>query len=264
MSLTTHARGRILKDNIGIIIQARSGSTRLPQKMLIPFYNGDTILSLLIKRLKIAFPDYPVILATTKNEADDEIALVGHNLGINIFRGNEEDVLDRFISASENYGVQKIIRICADNPFLDVFSLRYLIDQFRKTNTDYLYFSLSNKKPTIVTHYGFWAEAVSYQALKRISLLTQDKKYREHVTKYIYENPLEFRLENIVIDKEIELYKNIRLTVDTQEDFHLMQQIYTSYLETKLPIAPNYLIPFIIKHDQWLLIMEKQIGDNNK
>jgi len=253
-----------MNNNIGLIIQARIGSTRLPRKMMIPFYNGDTILSLLIKRIKYAFPDYPIILATTENKADDEIALVGQNLGINTFRGNEEDVLDRFISASEHYNIRKIIRICADNPFLDVFALKYLMDSFIKTHYDYLYFSLSNNRPTIITHFGFWAEAVSYEALKRIALSTQEKKYREHVTKYIYENPSCFNLKNIVIDKEIESHSNIRLTVDTQEDFYLMQKIYASYIETKSPLTAEYLIPFILEHEQWLSIMKKQIGDNTK
>jgi len=252
------------ENNIGIIIQARIGSTRLPNKMMIPFYQGKTILEILIERLKSSFMEFPIILATTRNQKDDAIEAVGLSKGIYTYRGDEENVLKRFVLAAEYYKIDKIIRVCADNPFLNMFSLKELIENFKTTNYDYMFFSLSNEKPTIITHYGLWAEAVSLSALKKILNITQDKTYLEHVTKYIYENKNLFNLKNIYIDKEIESINNIRLTLDTKEDYKLLKKIYEEVQVMGLSLDSRDLIMFISKHDNWIKEMEKQIRGNEK
>jgi spore coat polysaccharide biosynthesis protein SpsF len=257
-------RNNHLDKKTGIIIQARTGSTRLPNKMMIPFYQGNTILEILIERLKSSFPDFPIILATTRNQRDDAIETIGLSKGIYTYRGDEENVLKRFVLAAEYYRIDKIIRVCADNPFLDMFSLKVLIDEFTTENYDYLFFSLSNEKPTIITHYGLWAEAVSLSALKKILDLTQEKIYLEHVTKYIYENRNLFNLKNIYIAQEIESINNIRLTIDTKEDFNLIKKIYEEVQVMGLSLDSHKLVQFISKHEDWIKEMEKQIGENEK
>lgn len=257
-------RNTHLDKNIGIMIQARVGSTRLPNKMMIPFYQGNTILEILLERLKNSFPDLPIILATTINRRDDAIENVGLSKGICTYRGDEENVLKRFVLGAENYKIDKIIRVCADNPFLDMSSLKVLIDNFVTEKCDYLFFSLSNEKPTIITHYGLWAEAVTLSALKKILDLTQEKVYLEHVTKYIYENRNFFNLKNIYIAQEIEAINNIRLTIDTKEDFNLIKKIYEEVQVMGLSLDSHKLVQFISKHEDWIKEMEKQIGENEK
>ena len=110
-------------ENLGIIIQARTGSTRLPFKMTLPFFNDRGILELLLSRLKKAGLADKTIVATTENVRDDIICNIARNAGVSYFRGSESDVLDRFIQAANHYYVSKIIRICADNPFLDIPAL---------------------------------------------------------------------------------------------------------------------------------------------
>jgi spore coat polysaccharide biosynthesis protein SpsF len=103
---------------IAIIIQARTGSTRLANKMLKPFYQNQTILQIIIENLKRDI-DLPIILATTNNPNDDCLEQVAEENGIFCFRGSEENVLQRFIDAAHQYQVDVIIRVCADNPFLN-------------------------------------------------------------------------------------------------------------------------------------------------
>ena len=171
---------------IGIIIQARLGSTRLPEKMILPFYKNKGILEILIEKIKLSFPNIPVILATTDNANDDRLALLGEKLKILVFRGEEQNVLKRFIDAALKYDIDKIIRICADNPFLDMLYLKNLIKEYDDSSYDYISFKTSRDLPTIKTHYGFWTEGVMLTALKKIKKLTGEKIYLEHVTNFIY------------------------------------------------------------------------------
>ena len=102
----------------GIIIQARTGSTRLHNKILLPFYGEQRIIDILIANIKQACPDKCIVLATTNRPQDDVLAETARQAGILSFRGDEDNVLDRFIRAAEVFGINRFIRVCSDNPFL--------------------------------------------------------------------------------------------------------------------------------------------------
>lgn len=218
----------------GIIIQARMGSSRLPGKMVRPFYKEEGVLELLLHRLDERFThqgNVQVLVATTKSISDDIIAKIAGKCNFPVFRGNEEDVLRRFIDAATHSGIEKIIRVCADNPFLDMEALEVLIDRIGRFNHDYIAFATSNGTPSIKTHYGFWAEAVNADTLSCIAQATTEKVYHEHVTNYIYAHPDGFDIDLIPIPLDIEVNGNIRLTLDTIEDFEIQRAIYSNCLE---------------------------------
>lgn len=171
-------------NKLGIIIQARTGSTRLPSKMILPFYGNDGILSILLSRLTQCKLADSIIVATTSSSPDDAICDLVREHRVKCFRGDENDVLDRFIQAARYYGISKIIRICADNPFLDIESLDSLILASENIDADYVSFCTSNHTPTIKTHFGFWAEYVTLAALELVARKTAEKVYHEHVTNY--------------------------------------------------------------------------------
>jgi len=100
-----------------IIIQARLSSSRLPRKVLMPFVNNKSILQILIENLLKVFSKDQIILATTKSDIDDELEKFAINNKLNYFRGEESNVLKRFIDCAEHFKVSNIIRVCADNPF---------------------------------------------------------------------------------------------------------------------------------------------------
>lgn len=248
--------------SIGIIVQARLGSSRLPNKMVEPFYNGKGVLELLLDKIRSQLPDILIVVATTTNPIDDKIQNLCESLQINFYRGSEDNVLQRFIDTAKKYKIEKIIRVCADNPFLDIPDLKVLIQNSINSNADYLSFQTSDYKPTIQTHYGFWAEMVRLKALEKVIKLTLDKTYLEHVTNYIYLNPEEFNLELITISKSIEKKKNIRMTLDTIEDFKLLKEIYLGYPYFKDGVES--LVKIIAKNKTWLKTMESQIMKNTK
>lgn len=246
----------------GIIIQARTGSTRMPEKVILPFFGNKSLIDLILEKMKKT--GKPVVLATTTNLSDNRLCLIAKKHGVKIFRGSENDVLDRFTLAAQQFGFTKIIRVCADNPFLDFNSLIQLISQFEESDADYLSFNLAGNRPSILTHFGFWAEAVTLAALEKTRQLTKEKLYIEHVTNFIYKHPDLFKV-NFIDAPEIVFSRNdIRLTLDTFEDFKIQSDIYAQISNEK----PNFGIPEIIKwldsKPQILEIMKKEIKSNQK
>ena len=248
----------------GIIIQARTGSKRLPQKMILPFYKEMGILETILIRLIKAKLNVPIILATTHNPKDSCLKDIAKKHGITVFRGNEENVLERFIKAAEAYNIQKIIRICADNPFLDIPALKYQIDDFSSKKGDYWCYCKHDYTPTIKTHYGFWAEGVTLKALNQINALSNEKLYQEHVTNYIYSNPKKFTIHFETIDKEIETTNKIRLTVDTKNDFENAKEIYSELINNNIPIIAKQVIKYVSTRPTWIKIMKNEIKNNIK
>ena len=117
-----------MKHEFSFIIQARSASTRLPGKILIPFYNNETILDIQLKNISKSFPGALVIIATSTNKADDVIvAKYATDNRFTIFRGDENNVLKRFIDAAKQFEIEHIVRICSDNPFLSMSYLKELV-----------------------------------------------------------------------------------------------------------------------------------------
>lgn len=248
----------------GIIIQARSGSTRLPKKMIIPFFKGKGILETILIRMNDAKLGIPIVLATTISTSDDVIKEIGLKNEINVFRGSENNVLDRFIKAAEKYKFDKIIRICADNPFLDLVGLDKQIKVFCNMDVDYWCYALSDNTPTIKTHYGFWTEGVKLSALKRVAKYTDEKLYQEHVTNFIYLNPNQFSIHFEPIEKTIEQERNVRLTIDTEEDFKLGQKIFSNLNELEIPVTAKSILSYLKTNPKYFETMKKEIVKNTK
>ena len=247
---------------LGIILQARTGSTRMPEKVILTFSKEQSILDLLLEKVKKA--GVPAVLATTITPSDDRICALANKHDVPVFRGSENDVLDRFIQAARLFGLSKIIRVCADNPFLDLAGMQTLIAEFEKSDADYLSFHLAGNKPSILTHFGFWTEAVRLEALEKAQQLTSEKLYHEHVTNFIYGNPNLFKVQFIPADPLVFSRTDIRMTLDTPEDFEIQQKIFATIIKEK----PNFGIPEIIswldQHPEILVMMKKEICRNQK
>ena len=246
---------------IAFIIQARVGSTRLPNKILLPFYKEKSILELLVEKLS-SFSGIPIIIAAPANSENDVLETVLKDKNTHIFRGCENDVLDRFVQAAQYYGVDKIIRICSDNPFLEKNSINLLVQEAKRTNADYISFNI-NGKPSIKTHFGFWTEFVTLKALLQIQAMTNESLYQEQDTNYIYTHPENFNIKWLQGPDELNGRTDIRLTIDTEKDFRTIQKIYTS-LTDPANITISEIAFFLEKHPDWLLSMQNEIIKNEK
>ena len=218
------------------IVQARSSSSRYAQKVLRNFADNQTLLEFQLTRLQKAFPSSPIVVATTDSEADQFIEDIAKKNGLTCFRGNEHDVLDRFLTCCTHFNFTGyIVRVCSDNPFLETGLLNSLIQAAVKTHpeSDYVSYSI-NSQPAILTHFGFFAEVVKVDALRRAGEETSDRTYREHVTNYIYRGPRDsFKLSWIPLEGLSGYLDLIRLTVDTKQDFDNAQFVYGEWTALK-------------------------------
>lgn len=247
----------------GIIIQARTGSTRLPAKILRPFYGDLRIIDLMIMNIQQTCPHIPIVLATTDLPQDDVLESVAKEKNILCYRGSEEDVLERFVGAAEKFGVERLIRVCSDNPFLRPESFMDLFAEHEVSQADYVAFGFSDGRPTIKSHLGLYAELTTLAALKKVVSLTDEKFYHEHVTIYLYTHPDEFKVDLLPIPKDLETRTSLRFTLDTLEDFTLLQQLYAEFVETT-DKSISELLRLIEKHPDCEMRMRENIMKNEK
>jgi spore coat polysaccharide biosynthesis protein SpsF len=249
-------------NNLGIIIQARLGSTRYAKKMIIPFYAQKGLLEVLLNRLVSADLGVPLVLAIPDTNENEVLAALASKYDIDVYRGDEENVLSRFIGAAEKNRIDKIIRVCADNPLLDLEDLRSMIRAFSNSNADYLCYSKKDGTPTIKTHYGFWAEGVTTNTLRKVSASARFREYIEHVTNYIYNHPDSFKIDRIYIDEDLDDAQWLRCTVDTEVDFENASMIYGQLGEDN--ISGLEVLEFSKERPDLISDMKSQISGNTK
>lgn len=201
------------------IVQARMGSTRLPGKVMMKI-KGEAVLFFVIERVKQSKLIDQIVIATTTNKQDDVIVKEAKRLKVDCFRGSEEDVLSRYYNAAQNYNADVVVRITSDCPLIDPKLNDKVIGFYLENNS---YDLVTNAGPVEKRTYprGLDIEVFSFQKLEE-AYNKADKKYqREHVTPYIYENSEDL----FFITSEVD-YSDIRLTLDTSEDFDLIQKIF--------------------------------------
>lgn len=249
--------------NIGIIIQARMGSTRLPGKILKPFYGGKTLLETLLENLH-KVNGVKVIVATSVNKNNDQLESFLRERNELVYRGSENDVLDRFIKAAEENNVEGIVRICSDNPFMDWHGVAKLVEKAKTSDADYIGFRI-NEKPSILTHFGFWGEYVTLNALKRVYSTTDlGTPAHEHVTFHVYKHPEEYKCEWIAGPDFLEGRDDIRLTIDTPDDLQNALKVYSDLKSKDDNFILRDVVEYLDAHEEIKQSMIKNIFQNKK
>lgn len=202
--------------SVGVIVQARMGSTRLPGKVLKKV-QGKTLLEFLIERVKIAKLVDQVIIATTHSQKDKAIATVASRNNLKVFRGSENDVLDRYFQCANHFHLKTIVRITGDCPLIDPKIIDEVIRFYRKGRFDYATNGIDSTFPD-----GMDVEVFSFKALKRAWSEARLESEREHVTAYIWKNKSIFKIGTYKgsVDNS-----SLRLTVDEPKDLKLVRRI---------------------------------------
>lgn len=249
--------------NKAIIIQARTGSTRLHNKILLPFYKEKRIIDILIENIQIAVPNTPIIIATSTAPNDKVFTDIAAEAGIRCFRGDEENVLQRFVSAANANNVELLVRVCSDNPFLQANTFPTLLQEAEKNKADYVSYGFSDGTPVIKSHLGLFSEAVTLEALEKASTCTTDKLYLEHVTNYLYTHQDDFDIRLLQLPKQVEERKDLRFTLDTPDDFSLLQEVYKRWFE-ETDRSLESLIRLVESESKYKNSMKKNIQQNTK
>jgi spore coat polysaccharide biosynthesis protein SpsF len=202
------------------IIQARMGSSRLPRKVLKDL-SGATVLDRVLNRLGRSRLIQESLVATTVEPADNAIVEHCERTGRKVFRGSEQDVLDRYYRAAKHLDADVVVRITSDCPVIDPQVTDATVHAFLDRHADYA----SNVRVRTYPR-GLDTEVMTVQALERAWRESTKPYQREHVTPYLYENPGEFKLHGIENDVDCSQH---RWTLDTPEDLQLLQTIYARF-----------------------------------
>ncbi len=232
---------------IVLMIQARMNSERLPGKVLKPIL-GKPMLSYLIERVKQVKEVNEIVLATTVNDNDDAVADFGRSQGVTVFRGSEEDVLSRFYEAAKLCKADAVVRVTGDCPVIDPQIVSKVIQKFKESrgSVDYASNILKRTYPR-----GLDTEIFSFKALEEAFQESTSSSEREHVTPFIYNRPNRFRL--VSVEHSVNLSKH-RWTVDTPEDFKLLQNIISSLYPTNPSFTLEDILKLIQTHPECLTL----------
>jgi len=239
------------------IIQARTGSARLPKKVIQKIDNNLTVLDYVIDQVKYSQKIEKIIVATTDLIEDDLICKYANLQKIECFRGSSEDVLDRFYQCAKKYSAKTIVRITADNPLIDPNIIDKIINEYNKC--DFITNTLERTFP-----YGTEVEVFSFVSLEKAWENAKKPSEREHVTPFIRNPKNKFVLKNIKNQKNI---SNFRYTVDKLEDLQLVKEIIKNistrpiFLQDIIKLNKDkpdiFEINKNIKHDGYLSSIEK-------
>jgi len=203
--------------NIIAIIQARTGSTRLPNKVLKILYDK-TLIEHIIERVEYSKLITDIVVATTTLEEDIELVRLLKSKNKNVTTGSSENVLDRFYNTAIYYHADIIVRITADDPFKDPEIIDNAIKLLIENNYDYVSNTI---KPTFPE--GLDIEVFKFKALKIAYENAQLNSDKEHVTPYIWKNNNSFKIFNFEYTKDL---SQMRWTIDYEEDYKFAQKIY--------------------------------------
>lgn len=204
-----------MENMILAILQVRYSSSRLPMKVLKPILNKPMILHQ-VERLQHSTMIDKIVVATSSHDSDDIIEKICFKNNIEIFRGNLNNVLDRFYQCAKLYNPQHVVRLTGDCPLIDWQVIDEMIQYYLDNNFDYVKTSL--KFPD-----GLDAEVLKIKTLTDASRNATLPSEKEHVTQYIINNPEQF--SNGVYELNQDL-SHLRWTVDEPEDFILVEKIY--------------------------------------
>ncbi len=229
-------------EKIAAIIQSRTGSERLPGKSL-KLLEGLPMLEHIINRIKKTDIFDKIVLAIPEGTKEQKLIELAVNSNVNYFQGPENDVLKRFVLAGDSVDTDHALRVCGDNPLIDLELIKELAQTHLKDKADYTI------TPDIIP-LGTGTEMVRLNALKKIMSQTKENKYREHVTTWFQDHPKKFSISNIPAPWYLRNI-NLRLTVDTEKDFELIAMLYGKfYSEPESIVDLEKVIYFLSLHPE--------------
>lgn len=226
------------------VVQARMESTRLPGKVLMDI-EGQTMLGRVIERVRQARELNDVVVATTDRPADKAIVEACGQLGVAVYQGDSDDVLDRYYQVVKQHEARVVVRVTADCPLIDPEIIDQVVTVFLEDEADYASNTLTRSYPR-----GLDVEVFSTAALERAWGEADQQHQREHVTPYFYQNPKLFKLKAVAHAEDL---SHLRWTVDRQEDLELVREIY-SRLPADYVVSWQEIVALIYREPDLLTI----------
>jgi len=257
-----------MEKKIVAIIQARMGSSRLPNKVLTNI-NGTPLLEIILRRLERSKYIDSICIATTENDGDDRIERFAKNKCVECFRGSESNVLDRYYNAALKTSAEIIVRITADDPLKEPEIIDLMIKKLINMNVDYISNTICPTYPE-----GLDCEVFTFQALEKAFFEARLLSEREHVTPYIWKNTDKFKTINIKNNEDL---SHMRWTIDKEEDLLFFKSVFEKYHCDIISCYYKDLISFlkqnpslleinsrIVRNEGYLKSVEEEENEKNK
>lgn len=206
---------------VTVVIQARTGSTRLPGKVLL-HAAGAPLLSRMVERVCAAQTPSEVVIATTELATDAAICSIARRAGVPYVRGDASDCLDRHVAAARATSADVVVKIPSDCPLIDPATIDRVIGAFlAEPDVDYV----SNLHPPT------WPDGFDVEVMTRGALETAWREAtrpidREHTTPFLWDNPERFVTHNVAWQTGLDYSRSHRLTLDYQEDYAVVRAVY--------------------------------------
>ncbi len=199
------------------ILQARCSSTRLPGKVLKPILGKAMILRQIERIMRSALIDR-LVVATSVDPSDDELAALLQAHSVEVRRGPLDDVVARFEGIVSEFAPETVVRLTADCPLTDPEVIDLVIQTHLTARADY---TSNTLQPTFPD--GLDVECVDATAFRRLIKLPLNAREREHVTLGMYSRPQQFVLNNVTQGTD---RSGLRWTVDVPEDLEFVRAVY--------------------------------------
>ena len=226
-----------------IVVQARMTSTRLPGKVLLDL-GGRPLLAQVLRRLTRCRRADELVVATTVNTPDDAVVKVAGVEGARWFRGEEHDVLSRYLGAAREARADLVVRVTADCPLIDPGEVDRVILALESDapGADYAANVVERTFPR-----GLDAEALFQDVLERIGRLARSAAAREHVTRLVYDRRDLFLVRSVTDSQD---NSDLRWTVDTPADLAMMRRLYEGLAHEREPLDYHDILAYVRRHPE--------------
>jgi spore coat polysaccharide biosynthesis protein SpsF len=210
------------KLNIVTVIQARTGSSRFPNKILLPLSNAP-LLYRMYERVAASKLKGTIVIATTTDKSDDQVEELCKDYQLNCFRGHPTDLLDRHYQAAKLLNADVVVKIPSDCPLIDPNVIDKVLQYYLDNSSKYDY--VSNLHPATYPD-GNDVEIMSFKVLMNACENAKLELEREHTTPYLWENPDKFRVGNVEWETGFDYSMSHRFTIDYEKDYNFIKQVY--------------------------------------
>lgn len=215
---------------IAIVIQARTGSSRLPGKIMLPLA-GKPMLVRMYERVAASKTPKEIIVATTTDVEDDAVVDLCEANDIKYFRGHPTDLLDRHYKAGLESGADIVVKIPSDCPLICPDVIDNVLNLYLENQGSFDF--VSNLHPA--THPdGNDVEVIPMKILEQVWKESDRDFEREHTTPYIWERPEKFRIGNLEWETGLDLSMSHRFVLDYEEDYEFIKRIYDELYKNKI------------------------------
>src|SRR5258706_1786765 len=240
---------------IVVVVQARTGSSRLPNKVLAPVVGGETVLVRMLDRVAAATTPTAFVLATTTDSSDDPIVALGHRAGWRFERGHPLDLLDRHRQAATAERAEIVVKIPSDCPLIDPAIVDRVIGAFDEHRHDFV----SNLHPPT------WPDGNDVEVMTMAALETawRDAKKpleREHTTPFIWDQPERFRCHNVRWETGLDYSQSHRFVLDYAEDLDLIRTIYAALWQPQRHFTLQEVLDLVAQRPELLTINGAHLG----